>query len=63
MSKPNDEVLALLSQATGAQLGQLANAHDYLDGLREGLRERMKPRVQPPVVATANGNGRAAPSA
>jgi hypothetical protein len=56
MIKPNDEVLALLSQATGTQLGQLANAHDYLDGLREGLRERMKPRVQPPVVATANGN-------
>jgi hypothetical protein len=42
LQKPNEELLALLHQATGAQLDSLSNAQEYLDGLRDGVRKRVR---------------------
>ena len=42
LEKTNEELLAILRQATGASLDRLNNANEYLDGLREGVRKRLR---------------------
>ncbi|HEY0379845.1 MAG TPA: hypothetical protein VGC87_23210 [Pyrinomonadaceae bacterium] len=54
LQKSNDELLVMLSQATGADLSQIANAGDYLDELKAGVQARLKPRS---VAPSNNGNG------
>ncbi len=51
LSKENQELLAILSQATNANLAIVANAGKFVDGLRDGVRSRLQ--VQP----SATGNG------
>jgi len=40
--KSNEELFALLREATGANLNRLSNANEYLDGLRDGVRKRLR---------------------
>jgi hypothetical protein len=42
LQKSNQELLALLHQATGARLDCLSNACEYLDGFRDGVRDRLE---------------------
>jgi flagellar basal body-associated protein FliL len=56
---PNDQLLAILSQATGAQLTQLTNANEYLDGLKNGVRARLQP-VNVEAAVSSNGTRAAA---
>lgn len=42
LEKSNEELVALLHQATGAKLDRLSNANEYLDGLRDGVRKRLR---------------------
>ncbi len=53
LGKTNDELISILHQATGADLSGLANANEYLDGLRAGVRARLQPAF---VDASPNGN-------
>jgi hypothetical protein len=53
LEKSNEELFAVLHQATGAKLDGLSNANEYLDGLRDGVRKRLR---TPEVDASKNGN-------
>jgi hypothetical protein len=56
---PNNQLLALLHQLTGADLTIVADAENYLNKLRAGLKKRIKfpSNIQlRPAQATENGN-------
>jgi hypothetical protein len=51
LSKENEELIGILSQATNNNLAIISNAGKFVDGLRDGVRSRLQ--VQP----SATGNG------
>jgi hypothetical protein len=58
VSKPTDELLALLSQATNANLTLLANAPKFIEGLKKGVRARLQ--ITAPAAPAHGSNGNAA---
>ncbi len=52
LGRTNSELLGLTQQVTGVDLSSLANANDFLDGLRNGVQSRLQP-----VDAVASSNG------
>jgi flagellar basal body-associated protein FliL len=50
-----DELLLILSQATGADLTQLANARRFVEKVQAGVKARLQPAQ--PAEASLNGNG------
>jgi hypothetical protein len=61
VSKPTDELLALLSQATNANLTLLANAPKFIEGLKKGVRARLQ--ITAPAAPAHGSNGNTATKA